>query len=158
MSLLEINGRKGLKLIFDCEKPEKLMGDVSLYGLTQDEVKKALKKPFFVKKDLYMLVNYKDKGHCVKIPANYRWNGANIPPCFWLLIGQKESPRLKLPSCVHDFLCENHNVIDNDRYLSTLIFETLCNHFGKFNAFKRWSMFHAVDNYQKVFGKWKKSK
>lgn len=153
---LKIDGRKGLKLVFDCDNPERYLQDVNLYGLSQDEVREALKKPFVVTRDIFILVNYKQKGHCIKIPNGYRWNGANVPPFAWLAIGQKESPRFKVASCVHDYLCEHHEVIDNDRYLSTLIFETLCRYFGKFNDFKCWVMMHSVDNYQKVFGKWKK--
>ncbi len=50
-------------------------------------------------------------------------------------------------------MCEHHDVVGNDRYLSTLVFDTLCEYFGRFNALKRWIMKHSVDNFQKVFGR-----
>lgn len=151
--MIEIKGRKGLRIIFKHAHPESLLKEKSLVGLKGKELKTALKKPFYVSEDMEIAVWYKNKSHYFVIPENYDWNGANVPPFAWLLIGQQKEPRFKLASCVHDFLCENHSVIDNDRYLSTLIFETLCEYFGRFNACKRWAMFHSVDNYQKVFGK-----
>ena len=103
--------------------------------------------------DLNIFIEYKDKMYNFTIPKGYDWNGANVPPFAWVIIGQRTDPRFMLASCVHDYMCEHHEVVENNRYLSTLIFETLCLHFGKFNALKCWAMFHSVDNFQKVFGK-----
>ena len=153
MKELIIKGRKGLLIAFDSPNPDKLLGDKSLYGLNEKETVKALKKPFIVLQDISIFVEYKDKMYNFTIPKNYDWNGANVPPFLWLLVGQRTDPRFRLASCVHDYLCEHHNIIENNRYLSTLIFETLCLHFGKFNAVKRWAMFHGVDNFQKLFGR-----
>lgn len=100
-------------------------------------------------KELEIFIEYKENVYSFVIPKGYDWNGANVPAFAWLIIGQSKEPRFKLPSCVHDYMCEHHNVVGDDRYLSTLIFETLCEYFGRFNAFKRWAMFHSVDNYQK---------
>lgn len=148
-NVCKIKGRKGLKIIFLCKNPEKFLADKTLADLSKEELKKALKKPFYTKRALSVIVIYEGKHYHFVIPQNYDWNGANVPPFCWLLIGQQKEPRFKLPSCVHDFLCENKSVIGNDRYLSTLIFETLCEHFGRFNDLKRWAMFHSVDNFQK---------
>lgn len=156
MDCLKIDGRKGLRIIFDCDNPEKYLQDISMYGMSQEEVRATLKKPFVVTRDLFILLNYEGDGYCFKIPKGYKWNGANVPPFAWVLIGQRTDPRFKLASCVHDYMCENHEAVKNNRYLSTLVFETLCEHFGKFNDIKRWSIFHSVDNFQKVAGKWKK--
>lgn len=153
MSDLVIKGRKGLLIAFGCPNPEKLLADKSLYGLNEKETKLALKKPFIVLSDINIFIEYKDKMHNFTIPKGYDWNGANVPPFLWLIIGQRTDPRFRLASCVHDYMCEHHEVVENNRYLSTLIFETLCFHFGKFNEIKRWAMFHGVDNFQKVFGK-----
>ncbi len=150
-------GRKNLKIYFDKNTPEKFLQDKSLVGLAGKELKKALDKPFFVTEDINIMIEYKDKNYSFTIPKNYDWNGANVPPFAWVIIGQQKEPRFKLASCVHDFLCENKEVIDYDRYLSTLIFETLCEYFGRFNNVKRWAMFHSVDNFQKLKG-WKKGK
>lgn len=152
-----VYGRHGLKIIFDKDMPEYYLQDKSLVGLSGDELKKALKKPFFVVQDINITIQYKGKIYQFTIHKWYDWNGANVPSFAWVIIGQQKEPRFKLASCVHDFLCENKEVIDYDRYLSTLIFETLCEYFGRFNDFKRWAMFHTVDNFQKTQG-WNKEK
>ncbi len=151
--MLEINGRKGLKIFFNEDNPELYLEDKSLYGMTQDEVKLALKKPFILTKDLEVCFEWKGKAGYFNITKGYDWNGANIPAGAWLIIGQPKEPRIRLASMVHDYMCEHHNVVNNDRYLSTAIFEALCKHFGRFNNFKCWAMFHSVDNFQKLFGK-----
>ena len=40
-------------------------------------------------------------------------------------MGAKTDPRFLVPSLIHDVLCENHDYIDNDRYLSSVVFERL---------------------------------
>ncbi len=145
-----VEGRKGLRIYFDKINPEDYLDDKSLVGLEGEELEKALNKPFIVTADLSIVVTYNDKSYHYVIPKGYDWNGANVPPFAWLIIGQQKEPRFKLASCVHDFICEHKYVIGYDRYLSTLIFETLCEYFGRFNAFKRWAMFHSVDNWQKL--------
>ena len=151
--MLEINGNKGLKIYFKEDSPEQFLDDISLYGMSDEEIKKALKKPFTVTADLEICVGYQNKYYYFCIPQGYTWNGANVPPFAWVLIGQQKEPRFKLASCIHDFLCENHNVIENNRYLSSLIFTTLCREFGRFNKLKCFVMFHCVDNFQKLAGK-----
>jgi len=150
-----IKGRKDLKIYFDCEFPEDYLLDKKLENLAGKELKAALNKPFYVSEDLKVLIEYDNNSYFFTIPACYDWNGANVPPFCWLIIGQQKEPRFKLASCVHDYMCEHHEVIGNNRYLSTLVFETLCEYFGRFNAFKRWLMFHCVDNFQKIYGGWK---
>jgi hypothetical protein len=148
-----VEGRKGLIICFDKENPEMFLADKSCVGLSDDELKLALDKPFFVLEDITIYVIYGENVYKWIIPKGYDWNGANVPAFAWLLIGQQKEPRFKLASCVHDYMCEHHEVVGNDRYLSTLIFETLCEYFGRFNSFKRWAMFHSVDNFQKIAGK-----
>ena len=155
MPLLVINGRHDLKIIFNNLCPEELIKEKSLTGLSGKELKEALKKPFYLAEDMEIAVEYgRNIPYFFIIPAGYEWNGANVPPFAWLLIGQQKEPRFRLASCVHDFICENHYAVDYNRYLSTLIFETLCEYFGRFNNVKCFMMFHSVDNYQKLFGKW----
>ena len=153
----KVCGRKDLVICFSKDYPEDILEDKSLVGLENEELKKALNKPFYVSEDLTVHIEYENKIYNFTIPKGYDWNGANVPPFAWLIIGQQKEPRFKLASCVHDYLCENKEVIEYDRYLSTLIFETLCEYFGRFNALKRWAMFHSVDNYQKFKG-WRSKK
>lgn len=150
-----ISGRKDLLIRFNNPYPEDLLLDKSLVGLTNGELKEALNKPFYLAKDLLIGVEFEGESFNFIIPEGYDWNGANVPPFAWLIIGQQKEPRFKLASCVHDYLCEHKGVINYNRYLSTLIFETLCEYFGRFNAFKRWAMFHSVDNWQKLQKEWK---
>lgn len=150
-----IQGRKDLVIRFNYDCPEEVLKDKCLVGLTNGELKEALKKPFIVSEDLMVRIFYQSKFYSFIIPKGYDWNGANVPSGCWLIIGQAKEPRFKLASCVHDYLCEHKKVINNNRYLSTLVFETLCEYFGRFNAFKRWCMFHTVDNFQKTQG-WNK--
>lgn len=154
---LVVNGRKGVRIYFDTPMPEVYLQDKSLVGLEGDELKKALNKPFIVTKDISIIIEFEEKKYSFVIEKDYDWNGANVPSFCWLIIGQQKEPRFKLASCVHDYMCEHKGVVGNNRYLSTLVFETLCEYFGRFNAFKRWLMFHSVDNFQKTC-KWGKKK
>lgn len=150
-----IVGRKNVIIRFDNAFPESVLVDKSLVGLTNGELKEALKKPFFVTANLMVNIEYEGHSYNFTIPKGYDWNGANVPSFAWLIIGQATEPRFKLASCVHDYICEHKGVINYDRYLSTLIFETLCEYFGRFNDVKRWAMFHSVDNWQKLQKGWK---
>ena len=151
-----VKGRSGLIITFFEKFPEQYIKDKSLTNISKEKVKSILKKPFYLSKKLDIEIKYKNSDYFFTIPAGYDWNGANVPPCFWLLIGQQKEPRFKLPSCVHDYICENKNVINHNRYLSSLVFEALCEYFGRFNKVKRWAMFHSVDNFQKIQKGWKK--
>ena len=151
-----VAGRNDLLIRFNNPYPEDLLLDKSLVGLDNGELKQALDKPFYLAKNLLISVEYEGESFNFIIPEKYDWNGANVPSCAWLIIGQQKEPRFKLASMVHDYLCEHKGVINYNRYLSTLIFETLCEYFGRFNAFKRWAMFHSVDNFQKLQKGWKK--
>ena len=131
-------GRKGLKIAFNEENPEDCLEDKCLIGLTGQELKDALKKPFEVSMQIGISIDFEGENYSFAIPVGYDWNGANVPVCAWVLIGQRTDPRFKLASCVHDYMCEHKYCVRNNRYLSTLVFETLCEYFGRFNAVKRW--------------------
>lgn len=150
-----VSGRKDLIITFSKEFPEDYLLDKPLAGLDKAELKNALKKPFYLSENIDIEIKFEGCEYFFTIPKGYDWNGANVPPSCWLIIGQQKEPRFKLASMVHDFLCENKEVINYNRYLSTLVFETLCEYFGRFNAFKRWLMFHSVDNAQKFRPGWK---
>lgn len=150
-----VAGRNDLLIRFNNPYPEDLLLDKSLVGLTNGELKQALDKPFYLADNLLVGIEYEGNSYNFIIPKGYDWNGANVPFFCWLIIGQQKEPRFKLASCVHDYLCEHKGVIKYNRYLSTLIFETLCEYFGRFNSVKRWAMFHSVDNFQKLQKGWK---
>lgn len=121
------------------------------------ELKKNItKKPFLNRERLLVDIRYNNEHYCFVIPKFYYWNGANIPRIFWRLIGAKSEPKFLIPSMVHDILCENHGYINNNRYLSSLIFKALLKTAGV-NPVSRWAMFHSVDNFQKL-QKWETCK
>lgn len=41
-----------------------------------------------------------------KIPAEYRWNGADIPKILWFFVGSQYNPEFKIPSMLHDYMLE----------------------------------------------------
>lgn len=151
--MLQIYGEKGLVITFDTLTPEHFLEDVSCFGLSGKKLKEAKKKPFVITVNLSVFVDFEGESYFFKVPEGYRWNGANVPAFAWAIIGQRTDPRFKLASCLHDYLCEHHSAIRNNRYLSTLIFVTCCDHFGAFPDWKLWAMKHSVDNYQKLCGK-----
>ncbi len=117
-----------------------------------DEINRIIdEKPFLNKTDLKVKITYLSEEYEFSIPRGYTWDGASIPRFFWRLIGPKTSPDFLIPSMIHDVLCEHHDYIDFDRYLSTIVLERLLYCSGV-NAFKRWIMKHSVDNFQKFQG------
>ena len=41
-----------------------------------------------------------------KIPAESRWNGADIPKILWFFVGSQYNPEFKVPSMLHDYMLE----------------------------------------------------
>lgn len=121
--------------------------------LSDEEKKQILKKPYKNLEDLKVEINYKEEFCSFTIPKNYCFDGASIPRVFWCLIGSCTDNSFLVAAMVHDYMCENHFVVNNNRYLSTLIFNALLK-VGGVGSFKRWLMKHSVDNYQK-FCAWK---
>ena len=128
-------------------------------GDTEEQKEEKLAKPFINMEEIGVQILYSPKGK-VKIytynfvvPADYTWDGASIPKFCWRLIGPKTDPRFLIASMIHDTLCENHAYVNNDRYLSTIVLEKLCQTGGT-NALSRWAIKHSVDNYQKIVGGW----
>ena len=140
-----------LKIEFDKVPDVTMTYPAPYYGKEQN--RRIDEKPFLNKKDLTVKITYLGE----EIPeftimSGYTWDGATIPRIFWRLIGSNTSPEFLIPSLIHDVLCENHEYIQHDRYLSTLILERLLYCSGVC-PFKRWLMKHSVDNFQK-FCKW----
>lgn len=120
---------------------------------TEEEVENITKKPFINKKGITVkIIDYLEpQTYAFEIPKDYTWDGASIPRLFWRLIGAKTDPRFLIPSMIHDVLCENHDYVDGDRYLATKVFDNLLK-VSRVNPFKRWMIFHSVDNFQKFCG------
>lgn len=137
-----------LKIMIDRE-PEVTVKNSRFYS------KEEMEKPYLCKTRVAFTVFYKNEQYVILIPKGYDWDGASIPFGFRWLIGAKGSPEFLIPSMVHDKMCENHQFINNNRYLSSLIFRELLLAYGV-SKFKANVMFNAVDNFQKMFGGWNK--
>ncbi len=121
--------------------------------MTDAEIKRAKEKPLYLKNTIDVLLydEKKHKRYVFSIPAGYDYDGASIARFFWRLIGSKENIEFKVAALIHDILCENHHYVDNDRYFADKVFERLLE-VSDVCAFKRWMMFHSVDNFQKFCG------
>lgn len=117
------------------------------------EKKQIRKYPFLNKKTLNINIFVNGKEFIINIPKNYTWDGATIPHFLWRLIGPPTSPEFLIPSMVHDKLCERHNLINNNRNLSSKIFKALLLSSGV-NKFKAQTMYLAVELYQMIKGNW----
>ena len=122
--------------------------------MSKDEIKKAKKKPLLVvnRVKVCLIDKKKSKTYIFIIEAGYDYDGASIPRLLWRIVGSKESIEFKIAALIHDVLCENHNYVDYDRYFADRVFEKLLE-VGDVGAFRRWLMFHSVDNFQK-FCRW----
>lgn len=121
--------------------------------MSKDEIKRAKKKPLFVKNTFVVCLidKCKNKTYVFPIEKGYDYDGASINRLLWRLIGSKENIEFKIAALVHDKLCENHYYVDNDRYFSTIVFERLLE-VGDVGDLRRWAMKHSVDNFQKFCG------
>ncbi len=119
-------------------------------NFTKEDKNNVCNKPFRLNNDLKVEIHdyYNSITNSFVIKSGYTWDGATIPRFFWRILGAKTDNRFLIPSLIHDVLCENHCYINDDRYLSTLIFERLL-FVSKINPLSRWIMKHSVDNFQK---------
>ena len=96
-----------------------------------------------------IICDYKDDIICqvyeIKVKKGFRWNGTNC-------LGLQHNPKLLDASMFHDLLCNIHTLVDNDRQLSSMIFREIGMASGVNKPFM-WGAYHAVDNFQKLFGK-----
>ena len=89
----------------------------------------------------------------IDIPQNYHYDGATIFRLLWRLIGHPLTPQFQLGAVFHDYICQNPNLVDNDRKLSSeILYYLLINR----NVHKLLAkiMYFFVELYQiKRFGK-----
>lgn len=121
--------------------------------MTRAEIKSAKKKPLYLKNtiEVCLIDKIKNKTYIFAIEAGYDYDGASIARIFWRIVGSKENIEFKIAALIHDVLCENHHYVDNDRYFADRVFERLLE-VGDVGSFRRWVMFHTVDNFQKFCG------
>lgn len=118
--------------------------------------KQSIKKyPYLNKVSLSVYIKYGNKEYRFCIPKGYTYDGASIIRPFWRIIGSNTDPSFMIPALIHDTLCENHQYIDNNRYLCDRVFERLL-YVAEVPAWRRFLMFHSVEIFQKIVGKWDK--
>lgn len=124
---------------------------------TDEEMKSIKKLPFICKTELKVSIFdvIKQKEYKFTIPKGYCYDGASIPRLFWRLIGSNTDNSFLIPALIHDVLCENHNYINNDRALSTRVFNALLTE-SKVNPVKRFLMKNSVATFQTLFCGWGK--
>lgn len=120
---------------------------------TDDELKDIKDKPLILKNRVFCKIQYGGKSYGFIIKKGYTWDGATIPAFAWALIGSPLDTQFHIASLIHDMICQHHDYINNNRWLSTTIFCSLLET-AKVVRWKRFIMFQSVDNYQKVKGAW----
>ena len=113
--------------------------------------KKSIKKyPFINKTNLEVRLYDKEKEEIYdfSILKGECFNGADIPRFFWRLIGAQTDNTFLIPSMIHDKLCNEHNLVNNDRHFSSLVFRAMLIA-GGVSKFKAQTMYLAVDNFQR---------
>lgn len=132
-----------LTIISDKEPQTAVLKPLPSDSFFEREAKKE--KPYLNKLEVTFTVNYLGTVYVIDIPRGYTWNGTNC-------LGLQYNPKLLTASMVHDFICERHYAVENDRQLSSMIFRELGIASGVNKPFM-WLAYHCVDNFQKVFGR-----
>ena len=112
---------------------------------SEADIKSKKLYPYINKRDVVFNIDYLGQQFTFTIPKKFCWNGTN---CMFL----QHCPSLLDASMVHDYLCNNHKAIGNDRQLSSIVFREL----GIFSGMPKWFMniaYIAVDKFQKYFGR-----
>lgn len=125
-------------------------------SMTKLERQGVKRYPFINKRDLKVAIFDKKKEKCYKfkIRKDYCYDGCTIPRFAWSLIGvSKENNCGLIASLIHDYLTTNRDLINNDRALSTNIFNALLIA-GDMNLLKRFIMKNCVACYQTLFCDW----
>lgn len=141
----------GVEIYFNCE-PDVRMRYI-LPTSTKKEIQSIKKYPFLNKKEFKVKIKdlKKDRLYSFTIPKGYCWDGATISRIFWRIIGAKTDNTFMIASLLHDYACENKDIVKHDRNLSSRIFKTLLLE-GGVSKIKAQIMYLAVDNYQRFCG------
>jgi hypothetical protein len=115
------------------------------------ERKDKKKFPFKLANEVTMFIKYEGQDYTLFFDKGFKWDGTSIPKFLWAFIGSNTDPSFLLASMPHDLVCKEHQFINNNRYLSSLIFYEILKSCGV-NKFKAWIMYKAVDMYQRTQG------
>ena len=151
--MIEWYSDEEIAILFD-KAPNVTMRYVTPFT-TGEEKKEINKKPFINLSELQIIIQDKteEENYTFKIEKNYTWNGASIPRLFWRITGSSTDNRFLIASMIHDKLCENKQFIDNNRALSTDVFNALLK-VAQVNPISRFLMKNSVACFQTLFCKW----
>lgn len=122
---------------------------------TSDVEKVSIKRfPFINKRKLDVRLYDKEKEQIYDftIPKSYCYDGASIPIFFHRVIGSNTDNKFLMAALIHDYMCENHSCVGNDRAFSSKVFNALLE-VSEVAPFKRFLMKHSVNIFQ-VFQGW----
>lgn len=125
--------------IIECEDFHKIVTDKKGNRITLAEHKRLY--PYYVENSVIWTISTNLRDFSFTIPAEYVWNGADIPSFLWVFVGSKDCPQFKVPSMLHDFLLELKEYIYNNvlfksisvsdyRRLTSLIFRQALKDYG----------------------------
>lgn len=123
-----------------------------LPSMTDKEKQKAAEYPFINCSNLRVRVTYYGQQYEFHVPKGFRWDGATIPWFVWWIVGSKTENRYRLPSMIHDYMCNNKYVVNFNRKLSSDVFRALL----RANAVAKWRigvMYFFVELCQKYWVK-----
>lgn len=115
------------------------------------------KKPFYLRRDLSVIIETVEKTIEFIIPREYKWDGATIKcKLAQLIIGCPHKPEFVIPALLHDYLLDNKDIIHYNRKLSSDVLATTLIDFGV-GELKVKIMTLVTDTYQKYFrrNEWK---
>lgn len=120
--------------------------------MTDKEKQKAAEYPFINCSNLKVRITYYGQQCEFHVPKGFRWDGATIPWFVWWIVGSKTENRYRLPSMIHDYMCNNKYVVNFNRKLSSDVFRALL----RANAVAKWRvavMYFFVELCQKYWVK-----
>jgi hypothetical protein len=123
-----------------------------LPSMTDKEKQKAAEYPFINCSSLKVRITYYGQQCEFHVPKGFRWDGATIPWFVWWIVGSKTENRYRLPSMIHDYMCNNKYVVNFNRKLSSDVFRALL----RANAVAKWRvavMYFFVELCQKYWVK-----
>ena len=123
---------------------------------TSAEIKSIKRFPFINKRMLNVRLYDKEKEqiYVFTIPKSYCYDGASIPKFFYRVIGANTDNKFLIAALIHDWMCEHHDCVGNDRVFSSKVFNALLE-VSEVPAFKRFLMKYSVDIFQRTQG-WNK--
>lgn len=144
---------KELSIIFN-HKPNTHTIEI-LPSMSQAEKDLAEMYPFINCTSLKVTLfdHIKGKKYEFVITKHFRWDGATIPRLFWFIVGSKTNPKYRIPSLLHDFICNNKCLVDFDRKFSTKVF-TACLEVAGVKKVRRNIMGFFVDLWQRFQVGW----